>query len=99
MNINLSQHTPRITKESTIITRKETIITIIRKITLEDLREIYLMSYAIHVMRRNTSPEIVLEIKEDLIRRRTKKEYIMLTLHRMMNLLGIDTKKKVNILL
>ena len=40
----------------------------------------------IHVMRRDTLPEIVLEIKVALTRRRETREYIMLILHRMMNL-------------
>ena len=98
MKIKISQHAPRITKGSTLITRKESIITRIRKITLEDPGEIYLMSDAIHVMRRDTSPKIVLEIKVALTRRRTTKEDIMLTLQRMMNLPGREPKKKVNIL-
>ena len=98
MKIKLSQHTPRITKGRTIITRKESIITRIRKITLEDLAEIYLMSDAIHVMRMDTSPKIVLEIRAALTRRRTTIEDIMLKLKRMMNLPGRDSKKKVNIL-
>ena len=98
MKIKLSQHTPRITKGSTIITRKESIITRIRKITLEDLAEIYLVSYAIHVMRRDTLPKIVKEIKVLLTRRRKTKEDIMLILHRMMNLSRRESNKKVNIL-
>ena len=56
------------------------------------------MSDDIHVIRRDTSPEIVLEIKVALTRRRRTKEDIMLTLQRMMNLPGRDSKKKVNIL-
>ena len=72
MKIKLSQHTLRKSKGSTIISRKVSIHTRIRKITLEDLAEIYLMSDAIHVMRRNTFPEIVLEIKVALTRIITK---------------------------
>ena len=78
--MKLSQHTPRKSKGSTIISIKVSIHTIIRKITLEDLAEIYLMSDAIHVMRNDTSPEIVLEIKVALTRTRTTKEDIMLRL-------------------
>ena len=82
MKIKLSQHTPRITKGSTLITRKESITTRIRKITLEDLGEIYLMSDAILEMRRDIFLGIVPRIK----RRRTTRKDIMLTLQRMMNL-------------
>ena len=60
--------------------KKENITTRIRGIIVEDPEEIYLMSNAIHVMRRDTSPEIVLEIEVALTRRRTTKEDIMLTL-------------------
>ena len=77
MNIKLSQHTPR-KSEGTIIIPKVRILT--RKTTVEDIVEIYLNSNAIHVMRKDTSPEIVREIKVALTRRRTTKEYIMLTL-------------------
>ena len=56
------------------------------------------MSDAIHVMRRDTSPEIVLEINGALKRRKTTKEDIMLTLQRMMNLPEIESNKKVMIL-
>ena len=98
MKIKLSQYTPRKSKGSTIISRKVSIHTRIKKITPKDLAEIYLMSDAIHVMRRDTSPEIVLEIKVALTRRRTIKEDIMLTLQRMMNLPGRESKKKVKIL-
>ena len=52
MKIKLSHHTPRKSKGSTIISRKVSIHTSIRKITLEALAEIYLMSDAIHVMRK-----------------------------------------------
>ena len=56
------------------------------------------MSDAIHVMRKDTSPEIVPEIEVAPTRRRTTKEDIMLTLQRMMNLPGRDSKKKVKII-
>ena len=95
MKIKLSQQTPRKIKGSTIISRKVSIHTRIKKITLEDLTEIYLVSDAIHVMRRDTSLEIFLETKVALTRRRTTKEDIMLTLQRMMNLPGRESKKKV----
>ena len=47
-------------------------------------------------MRKETSPEIVLEIRGTLTRRTT--ENIMLTLQRMMILPGKESKKKVKIL-
>ena len=74
MKIKLPQHTPRKSKGGTIITQKESIITRIKKITLEDLAEIYLMSDAIHVMRRDTSPKIVPEIEVAPTRRTTTKK-------------------------
>ena len=98
MKIKLSQHTPRITKGSTIITRMESIITRIKKITLEYLTNIYLMSDAIHVMRKDTYPNTILKTKVALTRRRKTKEDIMLTLQRMKNLPRRKPKKKVNIL-
>ena len=49
-------------------------------------------------MRKDSSPDIALEIKVALTRRRTTKEDIMLTLQRMMNLPGREPKKKVKIL-
>ena len=52
------------------------------------------MSDAIHVMRKDTSPKIVLEIKVAPTRRRTKED-IMLTLQRMMNLPERESNKKV----
>ena len=58
MNIKLSQHTPR--KAEQTITE---VSTLTRKITLEDIQEIYLNSYAIHVMKKDTLPKIVLEEK------------------------------------
>ena len=82
-------------KRGAIITRKGSIITRIRKIILEDLAEIYLMPDAIHVMRMDTSPEIVLEIEVGPTRRRTTKEDIMLTLQRMMNLQEGESKKNI----
>ena len=56
------------------------------------------MSDVIHVMRNDTSPKIVLEIKMALTRRRTTKEDIMLTLQRMMNLPGREPVETVKIL-
>ena len=97
MKINLSQNTPRKLQGTTIIS-KVSILARIRKITIEDLAEIYLNLDAIHVMRKDTSPKIVLEIEVAPTRRRTTKEDIMLTLQRMMNLPERDSKKKVNIL-
>ena len=91
MKIKLSQYTPR-KIEGTIIIPKVITDT---KTTLE---EIYLVSDALHVMRKDTSLEIVPETMATLKRRRTKNEDIMLTLQRMMNLLGRESKKKVNIL-
>ena len=77
MKIKLSQHTPR-KAEETFITPKVRNST--RKIALEDLIEIYLNSDAIHVMKEDTLPNIVLEIRVVLTRIRTIKEDIMLTL-------------------
>ena len=80
---------------SYLITRKESIITKIRKITLEYPREIYLMSDAILAMRWDIFLEIVPRIKG----RRTTRKDIMLTLQRMMNLPGREPKETVKILL
>ena len=49
-------------------------------------------------MRNDTLPEIVLKIRMSLKIRRTKKENIMLTLQRMMNLPERESNKKVMIL-
>ena len=49
-------------------------------------------------MRKDTLPEIDLEIKVALTRRRKTKYNIMLTLQRMMNLPERDSNKKVKIL-
>jgi len=94
MKIKLSQHTPRITKGSTLITRKESITTKIKKITLEDPGEIYLMSNDILAMRRDIFLGIVPRIKR---RTRTRKD-IMLTLQRMMKLPGREPEETVKIL-
>ena len=58
MKIKLSQYNLR--KAEQTITK---VSTPTRKITLEDLAEIYLNSDAIHVMKEDTLPKIVLEIK------------------------------------
>ena len=89
MKIKLSQYTPR-KAEGNIIIPKVSILT--RKITLE-----YLNSDVLLAMRKDTMPKIVLEIRGTLTRRRTK-ENTMLTLQRMMNLPGRESKNKVNIL-
>ena len=60
MKIKLSQYTPRKAEES-FNTPK--VSTSTRKITLEYLTEIYINSDAIHVMKEDTFPEIVLEKK------------------------------------
>ena len=83
MKIKISQYTTRKAKE-TIIIPKVSILT--RKITLQDLTDIYLNSYVLLVMREDTMPEIVLEIRVTLTRRRETREDIMLILQRMMNL-------------
>ena len=80
----------------TIITPK--VRTSMRKVTLEDLTKIYLNSEAIHVMKEDTLPNIVLETKINLIRRRETREYIMLMLQKMMNLPQRESSKKVIIL-
>ena len=94
MKLKLSQYTPRKVEE-TFITPKVTTST--RNITLEYLPEIYLNSDAIHVMKNDTLPEIFLETKVALTRRRTK-ENIMLTLQRIMILPEKESNKKVKTL-
>ena len=79
MKIKLSQYNPR--KGEQTIT-KVSILT--KNINLEDLPEIYLNSDAIHVMKNDTLPNIVLETKVSLKIRRTTREDIMLMLQRMM---------------
>ena len=95
MKIKLSQHTPRNSERTTFIP-KVRILT--RKMSLEDIAKIYLNSDAIHAMRKDTSLEIVPEMEVAPTRRITTKENIMLTLQRMMNLRGRESKKKVKIL-
>ena len=76
MKFKLSQHTPRKSEGTTIIP-KVSILTRIRKITLEDITEIYIKSNDIHLMRKDTLPYNVLETretKEDIRRRRETKE-------------------------
>ena len=94
MKIKLSQYTPR-KAEGTIIIPKVIILT--RKITLEDLPEIYLNLDDIHVMKKDTLTKIVLTTKVVLKRRRTTREDIMIMLKRMMNLPRRELNKKVNI--
>ena len=94
MKINLSQYNPR-KAEGTIIIPKVSNLT--RNITLEYITEIYLNSDVLLVMREDTFPEIFLEIRVTLTRRRTK-ENIMLTLKRTMILPGRESNKKVKIL-
>ena len=77
MKINLSQYTPR-KSEGTFIIPKVSILT--RNITLEDIAEIYLNSDVLLVMREDTMPEIVLEIRVTLTRKMETREAIMLTL-------------------
>ena len=94
MNTKLSHKTPITTKGSTLITRKKNITTRIRRNTLEYLRDIYIMSDAILVMRRDIFPEIVPRTK----RRRTTRKEIMLTLQRMMSLPGREPEETMKIL-
>ena len=94
MKIKLSQHAPIITKGNNLVTRKKNITTRIRRITLEDPGEIYLISDAILVMRRDISPDIVPRTKG----RRTIRKDIMLTLQRMMNLPRREPEETLNIL-
>ena len=58
-------------------------VSTLTKITLE---KICLESYVIHVMRKDTMLENILEIKMSLKRRRETREDIMLMPQRMMNL-------------
>ena len=97
MNINLSQHAPRKVEGTTII-QMVSILTRMIKIILEDITEIYPKSDVIHVTRKETFLESVLETKVALTRKRETKEDIILTLQRMVNLLGRESNKKVNIL-
>ena len=78
MNIKLSQYTPR-KAEGTIIILKVRILT--KNITLEDLNSDVLLA-----MRKDTMPEIVLEIRVTLTRKRETRKDIMLILQRMINL-------------
>ena len=93
MKTNLSQYTPR--KEKQTITE---VSTLTRKITLEYLTDIFLVSDALHAMRKDTSPDYVPETKVALIRRRETREDIMFMLQRMMNLPRRESNKKVKIL-
>ena len=77
MEIKLSQYTPRKVEE-TFITPK--VSTSTRNKTLEDITKIHLNSDAIHEMKEDTLPNIVLETKITLIRRRETREEIMLML-------------------
>ena len=90
MKIKLSQYNLR--KAEHTITK---VSTPTRKITLEDLAEIYLNSDAIHVMKEDTLPEIVLETKMALTRRRETRKDIMLILQRMMSLPRRESNMKV----
>ena len=91
MKIKLSQYTPR-KAEGTIITPKVSILT--RKVTQENLTKIYLNSDVLLVMRKETMPEIVLEIKVTLTRREIRED-IMLMLQSMMNLPRREIDKSV----
>ena len=95
MKIKISQYTPR-KSGGTIIIPKVIILT--RKITLEILTKTYLNIDSLHVMREDTLQEIVPRTRIALTIRRTTKEYIMLTLERMMNLPERESNKKVMIL-
>ena len=73
MKITLSQHTPKKSEGTTVISRKVSILTRIRKIILEDIAKIYPKSDAIHVTIKDTLPKSVLETKAALTGRREKK--------------------------
>ena len=90
MKIKLSQYTPRVAEQT--IT-KVSLLT--RKVILEDIVKICLESNAIHVTRKDTMLENVLETKVALTRRREARKDIMLTLQRMMNLPERKPKKKL----
>ena len=89
MKIKLSQYTPR---KEVLITPKVSTST---KITLEN---IFLESDVIHVIRKDTMLENVLETKMSLTRRRETREDIMLMLQRMMKLPQRESNNKVMIL-
>ena len=95
MNIKLSQYTPRKSRRNIIIPK----VSILTKITLKDIVEIYLKSDAIHVMREDIFLDNFLETKVALIRIRETREDIMLMLQRMMNLPRRKPDMKVKILL
>ena len=92
MKINLSQYNPRNPDLSTT-----EVSTLIKEITIES-PEIYLSTFAIHVMKKDTLLEIVLRTKVALARRRDTRKEIMLMLQRMMNLHKREPDMKVNIL-
>ena len=91
MKIKLSLYTPRKLKE-VLITPEVSTLT---KITLE---KICLELDVIHVTRKDTTLENVLEIKLSLMRRRETREDIMLMLQRVMNLPRRESNKKVKII-
>ena len=72
--MKLSQYNPRNPDLATI-----EVSTLIKGITIEIL-EIYPSKFSIHVMKEDILLEIVLETKVALIRRREKREYIILML-------------------
>ena len=92
MKIKLSQYTPRKAKEF-LITPEVSNST--RNITLEAIN---LNLDVIHVMKKDTLPEIVLEAKKNFTRRKETREDIMLMLQRMLNLPQRESDKKVMIL-
>ena len=93
MKIKISQYTPREAEQT--ITK---VGTLTRKIILEDLTKICLKSDVIHLTRKDTMLENVVETKMACIRRREARKYIMLILQRMMNLPERNPKNKVTIL-
>ena len=94
MKIKISQYTPRKAEWIIIITK---VSTLTRKINLEYLTEVFLVSDDLHAMRKDTSPETVPETKMAL-KIRTTKEEITIMLQRMMNLPIRESNKKVKIL-
>ena len=91
MKIKLSQFTPE-----EIIERRIIITTKGRNLITKDkgnLEEIYPVLDATHVMRRDTTPEIVPETKAPPTRSQTRKD-IMFTQLKMMNQQRKDSEKK-----
>ena len=90
MKINLSQYNLR-KVEQTIIE----VSTLAKRITLENITNICLISFAIHVMKEENLQDIFLVTKIDLKRGKETRKEIMLMLQNMMSLPRRESNKKV----